>query len=835
MNDSSRYFMISWMDITQKVFKQSGRGLFMVLFCCLPICSALAHGGLDDDTERKSRKSEGNPDNTTALGVVRGPYLQMGTSNSMTIKWRTDISTDSKVWFGASPSSLSQTILLDGGRTDHEVSITGLAANTKFYYAVGHSGGILAGGTAQHYFKTSPKTGEAHPVRAWVLGDCGTANNDARAVRDGYYNYTSHEGPDLMLLLGDNAYEDGKDTEYQAAIFENMYEEQLVHSVLWSTPGNHDYYSASAATQTGPYFDIFTFPKNGEAGGLASGTEAYYSFDYANIHFVVLDSHDSGRQPGDPMLVWLENDLSATDQDWTIVFFHHPPYSKGSHDSDQTDEMTDMRENVLPILEAAGVDLVLSGHSHSYERSYLIHGHYGFSSTLEPYMIMDGGNGQVAGTGAYYKEVIGTNADKGAVYVVAGSSGKISAGYPLNHPVMYYSAFALGSLSLEINDKRLDLKFIGTDGAVSDYFTIQKYIPFGNPPIVSITSPPDGTFLNAPQPVSIEAQASDLDGTVDEVAFFVDGDSVGVDYSEPYSVNWTPPGYGAYTLRARAIDNDGNISNSSVFTLIVGELQACSKVSADNEDAEESSTGQVDVTNSDLELVDETDQDNQTVGLRFQNPGIPQGAVISSAYIQFTADETRNDNPCNLTIFGEASDDAPPFSSSAFNISGRPRTNTSAAWAPADWLAVGDAGPAQQTPNLASVLQEIVNRPGFADTSSFAFIIKGMGARTAESHDGSSAKAPQICIEYQPPLPVYDCPLLSTNIGAPCYDGDYTTLNDTIDVNCNCVGTPTACTGIGDADADGVCANVDCDDANPDISLPGDACNDGDNTTVNDT
>ncbi|MCB0560178.1 MAG: metallophosphoesterase [Phaeodactylibacter sp.] len=768
-------------------------------------------------------------------GVIRGPYLQMGTPTSMTIKWRTETSTDSKIWYGASASSLTQTLTIDGTRTDHEVTITGLTPNTRFYYAVGHTGGILAGGTGQYYFRTSPNTGDVQPVRAWVLGDCGTANDNARAVRDGYYSYASHNDPNLILLLGDNAYDDGSDSQYQDAIFENMYEDQLIHSVLWSTPGNHDYYSASAATQTGPYFDIFSFPKNGEAGGLASGTEAYYSFDYANIHFVVLDSHDSGRKPGDPMLIWLENDLNATVQDWTIVFFHHPPYSKGSHDSDIREEMIDMRENILPILEAAGVDLVLSGHSHSYERSYLIQGHYGYANTFQPSMILDDGNGRVDGNGAYQKEEIGPNAEAGSVYVVAGSSGKVSDGTPLNHPVMYYNAHALGSLSLEVNDKRLDLKFIGTDGNVSDYFTIQKYVPFGNPPFVSITSPPNGAFFAAPQTLSLEAQASDSDGAVDEVTFFVDGDSVGVDYTAPYSVDWTPPGFGIYTVKARAIDNNGNPFNSAVFTFQVGELQVCSQISEDSGDAEERSAGQVNLSSADLELVDETNQDNQTVGLRFSNHGIPQGAVISSAYIQFTADETRNDNPCNLTIFGDASDDAAPFSSNTFDITNRSRTTASVAWAPSDWLAVGDAGPAQQTPDLASIIQEIVNRPAYTANSAIALIIEGEGARTAKAHDGSSSLAPEICIEYHPTPPAYDCPLYSANIGAPCYDGDYTTVNDTIDINCNCIGTPTPCTGIGDNDADGVCSDVDCDDSNPNISYPGDACNDGDNTTINDT
>ena len=84
-----------------------------------------------------------------------------------------------------------------------------------------------------------------------------------------------------------------------------------------------------------------------------------------------------------------------------------------------------MRQNVLPILEAGGVDLVLTGHRHSYERSFLLDGHYGASTTLTPAMKIDGGSGRVEGTGAYRKATL---AGEGAVYVVAGSWGKSAAG-----------------------------------------------------------------------------------------------------------------------------------------------------------------------------------------------------------------------------------------------------------------------------------------------------------------------------------------------------------------------------------------------------------------------
>ncbi|MCB0562633.1 MAG: hypothetical protein KDD09_26960, partial [Phaeodactylibacter sp.] len=184
--------------------------------------------------------------------------------------------------------------------------------------------------------------------------------------------------------------------------------------------------------------------------------------------------------------------------------------------------------------------------------------------------------------------------------------------------------------------------------------------------------------------------------------------------------------------------------------------------------------------------------------------GIPQGAIITSATIQFTVDETRNLDPCNLVIRGQASDNALAFSSSSGDVSSRPVTSASIAWAPPAWTTIGAAGDAQRTPDISAIIQEIVNRNGYTSGSSIAIIINGTGRRIAESYNGSPGQAPQLCVEYLIP-PAFDCPALSANTGDACNDGDPTTINDLIDANCNCAGTPTACTGIGDNDGDGIC------------------------------
>ena len=416
----------------------------------------------------------------TTAQIVRGPFLQIGTPTGVTLRWRTDLPTDSHVRFGTAPEDLISGVGDAALVTDHEVTLTGLEPATRYFYSVGTTSAPIVGGDASYTFQTHPVPGTAVPTRVWVVGDGGTANADARAVRDSYAATCADRPADLWLMLGDNAYNNGTDAEYQTAVFDT-YPEQLRRTVLWPTRGNHEVLVAPPGQD---YYDIFSLPTAAQAGGLASGNEAYYSFDYGNIHFICLDSEGSDRSPGGPMLTWLANDLASTARQWIVAFFHHPPYSKGSHDSDNATDsggrMRDMRASALPILEAGGVDLVLTGHSHSYERSFLLDGHYGVSTTLTEAMKIDAGDGRIGGDGAYVKPVTLSAPHEGAVHTVAGCSGSIGGG-SLNHPVMVSSLNVLGSMVVDVAGSRLDARFISSTGAVLDSFTILKSTVTGTP------------------------------------------------------------------------------------------------------------------------------------------------------------------------------------------------------------------------------------------------------------------------------------------------------------------------------------------------------------------
>jgi len=414
--------------------------------------------------------------------VKRGPYHQKGSPNKATIKWRTNVPTPTIVNYGTSLGALNATVSDMTAKVDHEIELTNLSPNTMYYYELANTDEIYLEENSEMYIKTPPTAGTRQFVRTWILGDPGTANQNQKNVRDQYTSYiagaaSNPNQTDIMLFLGDNAYQSGLDNEYQAALFD-IYPETLRKSFTWSTLGNHDAYVASTTHQSGPYYDIFTFPTAAEVGGIASGTEAYYSFDYANIHFIVLESNSLSSDA--TQIAWCTQDIQSTTQDWIVALFHHPPYTKGSHDSDVEGALIRMRENFLPILEENGVDLVLSGHSHSYERSYFLKDHYQNSSTFNTATHTVGTNGALSGKadtadGAYNKTSTDTD---GAVYITTGSAGKISGG-DLNHNAMYASLNQLGSCVLEVendgsNGQNLTIKFINDNGTISDYFTIHK-------------------------------------------------------------------------------------------------------------------------------------------------------------------------------------------------------------------------------------------------------------------------------------------------------------------------------------------------------------------------
>ena len=116
--------------------------------------------------------------------LERGPYLQSGGPDSVTLCWRTDMAVDSQVRWGTTPGDLGSVMTSTAIGTEHRVTITGLQPNSTYYYSVGTQAHVLAGDVFQHSWTTSPQTGDPVNARIWVVGDSGTADANAIAVRD---------------------------------------------------------------------------------------------------------------------------------------------------------------------------------------------------------------------------------------------------------------------------------------------------------------------------------------------------------------------------------------------------------------------------------------------------------------------------------------------------------------------------------------------------------------------------------------------------------------------------------------------------------------------------
>lgn len=443
--------------------------------------------------------------NLPAQSILRGPYLQSPGPNSIIIRWRTDSLTDSRVTYGTTLGAATWHIDTAKLTTEHRVLLKGLSPRTKYYYQIGSSSQTLRGPDAQLFFTTAPESNSNTPVRVWAIGDFGHGNQAEHDVRESYLNFTNNHRADFQLWLGDNAYQDGTEQEFQQNVFDtvNCFGNVFTNLPFFSTSGNHDYNSIcpwqpsfcnqDPETHTGPYLNIIDPPTEGELGGVASHRKLFYSFDYGDIHFVVLNSElgslnsaynwmgllNTSSTFTSPMLEWLKADLAATTKKWKVAVWHQCPYSGQDNFTDDGIQQFCIaaRTHFNPIIEQYGIDLVLTGHDHNYQRSYLINGHYGYKNTFTPAMMINGNSGNENFDGPYIKYTDGPFAGVGAVYVLAGNGSGGNDMTSFDHPAIYYGHTCdtcHGSFIFDVNGDRLDGQYLTHTGQVLDKFTILK-------------------------------------------------------------------------------------------------------------------------------------------------------------------------------------------------------------------------------------------------------------------------------------------------------------------------------------------------------------------------
>lgn len=487
-----------------------------------------------------------------ALGaeLQRKPYLQGTTPTSSIVVWRTEEMSFGEVRYGTDPEQLIR-VATDGKlTTHHEVTLPDLEPGVRTWYAVFDGKGEQLAGGEKFFVETVPSDQEQ--LRIWVVGDSGTGLPFQTETRDAMLDVTDADRPDIFLHMGDMAYSSGTTQEFDDHFY-SIYSSILRNTTVWPTIGNHEGQTSDSRGQRGPYYDGYVLPSGGEAGGVASGTEAYYAFDVGLVHFVVLDSHGSDRREESAMIRWLKEDLAANDQPWLISFWHHPPYTDGSHNSDTERTHMEMRETVVPLLEAAGVDLVLGGHSHIYERSYLLTGSYETPSTAQG--ILDRGDGRPGSDGPYEKFD-----DEGALYVVAGHGGTGNSGRA-NHPVMAFEDLMNGSVILDITPERLTIRNIRMNRTLSDEVVLLKdetvvlVDPDGDQNVLAGRSRPIRWWSPGDAPVDIEWTC---DGdTWETLAEGVTGGRLG----------WTVPEVRTTEARVRVVGADSSDTSDGRFRI----------------------------------------------------------------------------------------------------------------------------------------------------------------------------------------------------------------------------------------------------------------------------
>jgi predicted phosphodiesterase len=283
--------------------------------------------------------------------IIKGPYLQQVTSDSIVIMWETDVAADSRVDFGG-------TFVEDGTPvTIHEVQLTGLAADTVYSYTV------TSGATTSPIstFGTTPDVSRS--FRFVAYGDTRSQPAEHASVIAAIID----SAPEIVIHTGDLVTDGTNYSLWEAEFFSPAYD-LMINTPLLAVLGNHENNAAW-------FYDLFSLPDN----------EQWFAFTYGNIRFIGLNTCVS-YSPGSTQYASLVGELGSPEYanaTWHVVYFHHPPYSATSSHGDDAN----VKQYLVPLFEQNGVDIVFNGHSHAYER-YFNNGIY--------YIVTGGGGAPLA-------------------------------------------------------------------------------------------------------------------------------------------------------------------------------------------------------------------------------------------------------------------------------------------------------------------------------------------------------------------------------------------------------------------------------------------------------
>ncbi|MEO1836700.1 MAG: metallophosphoesterase [Akkermansiaceae bacterium] len=704
--------------------------------------------------------------------VSRGPMIQRTTRTSSVLVWRTTGAINPVVRYGVGPDALHSEVLAaqitvrlspdlvempalprlhsaPENTYQYEAPITGLDEDTVFYYGIFDGDSLLEGGTEDHHFRTHPGPASPRPLRFWMTGDFGNGSAAQMLAFTRMNQFIANDGRplDAFLALGDIAYDDGLDEEFQVKFF-GRFAPLLRNTVTWPAMGNHEGRTSNGPLGVGPYFDAFVLPTAGEAGGTPSGTESFYSFDYGPIHFVCLNLSDEDRTPVGPMLSWLVQDLTQNASGWLVVFTHHTPYTEGSHHSDAELDLINYREVVMPILEAHGVDLVLTAHSHIYERSMLIDGAYS-TPTSSVGVILDDSDGDPMGEGAYLKSA-GNNPHEGTVVVIAGNGrSAFRSGFS---PIHRKSVKEVGSVLMDLEGDAMTLRMINTAGTIRDEFQIIKRGVVA--PRTPLPDPwnPSGPAIMFAERMSGEAEVHLFarPTTLDSVIHYtLDGTTPTLGspvYGAPFTVAKTT------TVKAlsvwRGAQRTSPVSNKVISpSAPVGPTSHFLRIPLlhSEDDAIENNLGLVNLDGPSLGI--DNTLSTKFFGVRFRDVRIPSDATVVVSGILFTPAVVRSAR-APWTIHSDLSS-AIPFRSEIGDLSNRPHSSEMVDWPVLIWPWVEQQIFERHfTPDLSAIIEEVIRRPAWNPGDALGFLFSGTGERIPYSFDGNPDWSPELRLIY---------------------------------------------------------------------------------------
>jgi hypothetical protein len=301
-----------------------------------------------------------------AVQLLVQPYLGETTRTSAVISWATKDGGASEIRYSLN-RSYGKVVPASSSVSDgvhwHSSTATGLTAGSRYYYRV-YTAGQDVTPWAEVSFRTAPASSSTDLTFA-VLGDSrpwGASKPPSQGAWDVAAELARHTF-DLALHVGDIVHSGGvcagNDSGWQQYIraYFDVYQASAGHTPFYPAVGNHELNGGSCGYES--YTDVYQLRGNAPTGAK----EEYYSFDWANAHFVSLDSSQDYTE-GSTQHNWLVRDLKSTTQPWIFVFFHYPAYSSGAHGS--TDAV---QTQLVPVFETYGVDIVFAGHDHQYERT----------------------------------------------------------------------------------------------------------------------------------------------------------------------------------------------------------------------------------------------------------------------------------------------------------------------------------------------------------------------------------------------------------------------------------------------------------------------------------